>query len=123
MSDLFVDSWGSGVPVVLVHGSLAIGADEWQAQRPLVEEGFRLLVPDRRGYGRSPAAEGEAFLRDADGSAAMRMKAAVRSGYGSPALLRVEDVERPTPGNDEVLVRVYATTVSRTAMCARAGHS
>jgi NADPH:quinone reductase-like Zn-dependent oxidoreductase len=42
------------------------------------------------------------------------MKAAVRSGYGSPALLRVGDVERPTPGNDEVLVRVYATTVSRT---------
>ena len=66
MSDLFVDSWGSGVPVVLVHGSLAIGADEWQTQRPLAEEGFRLLVPDRRGYGRSPAAEGEDFLRDAD---------------------------------------------------------
>ncbi len=35
MNDLFVDSWGSGVPVVLVHGSLAIGAEEWQAQRPL----------------------------------------------------------------------------------------
>ena len=66
VTDLFVDSWGSGVPVVLVHGSLAIGADEWQAQRPLAEEGFRLLVPDRRGYGRSPAAEGEDFLRDAD---------------------------------------------------------
>ena len=42
------------------------------------------------------------------------MKAAVRSGYGSPAILRVEDVERPTPTNDEVLVRVYATTVNRT---------
>ena len=66
MSDLFVDSWGSGVPVVLVHGSLATGADEWQAQRPLAEEGYRLLVPDRRGYGRSPAAEREDFLRDAD---------------------------------------------------------
>jgi len=66
VSDLFVDSWGSGTPVVLVHGSLAIGADEWQAQRPLADEGFRLLVPDRRGYGRSPAAEGEDFLRDAD---------------------------------------------------------
>ena len=50
VSDLFIDSWGSGVPVVLVHGSLAMGADEWQAQRPLAEEGFRLLVPDRRGY-------------------------------------------------------------------------
>ena len=44
MSDLFVDPWGSGVPVVLVHGSLAIGADEWQAQRALAEEGFRLCL-------------------------------------------------------------------------------
>jgi len=60
------NSWGSGTPVVLVHGSLATGADEWQAQRPLADEGFRLLVLDRRGYGQSPEAEGEDFLRDAD---------------------------------------------------------
>ena len=49
-----------------MHGSLATGADEWQAQRPLAEEGFRLLVPDRRGYGRSPTTRGEDFLIDAD---------------------------------------------------------
>ena len=42
------------------------GHEEWEAQRPLADEGFRLLVLDRRGYGRSPAAEGEDFLRDAD---------------------------------------------------------
>ena len=66
MSRLFVDCWGSGVPAVLVHGSLATGADEWQAQRPLAEEGFRLVVPDRRGYGRSPTARGEDFLIDAE---------------------------------------------------------
>jgi hypothetical protein len=35
MSGLHVESWGSGTPVVLVHGSLATAADEWQAQRPL----------------------------------------------------------------------------------------
>ena len=49
MSDLFVESWGAGTPVVLVHGSLATGVEEWQAQRPLADEGFRLLVLDRRG--------------------------------------------------------------------------
>jgi len=65
-SDLFVESWGSGTPVVLVHGSLAIGREEWQAQRPLADEGFRLVVFDRRGYGQSAAAHGEDFLRDAD---------------------------------------------------------
>jgi pimeloyl-ACP methyl ester carboxylesterase len=66
MTELFVETWGDGTPVVLVHGSLATGADEWQAQRPLADAGFRLLVLDRRGYGRSPRADGEDFLRDAD---------------------------------------------------------
>jgi pimeloyl-ACP methyl ester carboxylesterase len=66
MSDLSVETWGAGTPVVLVHGSLATGAEEWQAQQPLADQGFRLFVLDRRGYGRSPAAQGEDFLRDAE---------------------------------------------------------
>jgi pimeloyl-ACP methyl ester carboxylesterase len=66
MTELFVETWGEGTRVVLVHGSLATGADEWQAQRTLTEQGFQLLVPDRRGYGRSPAAHGEDFIRDSD---------------------------------------------------------
>ena len=63
---LHVEMWGTGEPVVLVHGSLATGAEEWDAQRPLAEEGFRLTVFDRRGYGQSPFATGEDFLVDAD---------------------------------------------------------
>jgi pimeloyl-ACP methyl ester carboxylesterase len=65
-TDVYIESWGDGTPVVLVHGSLATGAEEWEAQRPLTDEGFRLLVLDRRGHGRSPSATGEDFLRDAD---------------------------------------------------------
>jgi pimeloyl-ACP methyl ester carboxylesterase len=61
-----VEYWGDGTPVVLVHGSLATGVDEWGAQRPLAAEGFRLVVLDRRGYGLSPAAEGEDYLVDAE---------------------------------------------------------
>jgi pimeloyl-ACP methyl ester carboxylesterase len=64
---LHVEEWGTGAPVILVHGSLALGAEEWDAQRPLADdEGFRLVVLDRRGYGQSPAATGEDFLADAD---------------------------------------------------------
>jgi pimeloyl-ACP methyl ester carboxylesterase len=66
MSDLHITTWGDGTPVVLVHGAFATGAEEWAAQQPLAKQGFRLLVLDRRGYGRSPAAQGEDFLRDAD---------------------------------------------------------
>jgi pimeloyl-ACP methyl ester carboxylesterase len=63
---LYVEEWGTGEPVVLVHGSLATCAEEWEAQRPLVDEGYRLVVFDRRGYGQSPSATGEDFLVDAD---------------------------------------------------------
>lgn len=64
-TNIFFESWGAGTNVVLVHGSLATGLEEWQEQRPLAHEGFRLLVLDRRGYGGSPATDGEDFLRDA----------------------------------------------------------
>jgi len=42
------------------------------------------------------------------------MRAVVHDRYGPPGVLRVEDVERPVPKDDEVLVRVHATTVTRT---------
>lgn len=84
MSDVFVDAWGAGPDVVLVHGSLATGAEEWQAQAPLVDERYRLLVLDRRGYGNSPATEGEDFLRDAEDIAEVMGDAAhiVAHSYG-----------------------------------------
>ena len=41
------------------------------------------------------------------------MKAAVysRYGYGPPDVVQIEDVEKPAPKDNEVLVRIYATTV------------
>jgi len=40
------------------------------------------------------------------------MKAAVYNSYGSPDVLHIEDVEKPVPKDNEVLVRVCAATVS-----------
>jgi NADPH:quinone reductase-like Zn-dependent oxidoreductase len=40
------------------------------------------------------------------------MRAAVCTGYGPPDVLRLRDVPRPVPRDDEVLVRIRATTVS-----------
>jgi NADPH:quinone reductase-like Zn-dependent oxidoreductase len=42
------------------------------------------------------------------------MRAVVYDRYGAPDVLRLEDVEPPVPEDDEVLVKIYATTVSRT---------
>ena len=49
------------------------------------------------------------------------MKAVVHDRYGPPEVLRIEDVERPAPKDDEVLVRVRATTVNRTDTGWRSG--
>lgn len=49
------------------------------------------------------------------------MKAAVRTTYGPPEVVRVTDVPMPEPGRDELLVHVEATTVNRTDRGYRAG--
>jgi NADPH:quinone reductase-like Zn-dependent oxidoreductase len=41
------------------------------------------------------------------------MRAVVHDRYGPPDVLRVGDVEAPVPNDDEVLVRVHASTVTR----------
>ena len=42
------------------------------------------------------------------------MRAAVRTRYGPPGVVRVVEVEKPAAKDNEVLVRVHATTVNRT---------
>ncbi|WP_030913362.1 NAD(P)-dependent alcohol dehydrogenase [Streptosporangium amethystogenes] len=41
------------------------------------------------------------------------MKAIVQDRYGSPDVLKLEDIDRPTPGDDDVLVEVYAAGVEQ----------
>jgi len=48
------------------------------------------------------------------------MKAVVQDRYGPPEVLRVEEVERPVPKDDEILIRVRASTVTQTDRRARA---
>lgn len=50
------------------------------------------------------------------------MKAAISNRYGPPDVVEVSDVARPAPADDELLVRVHATTVNRTDCGFRAAH-
>lgn len=52
-TDLYVKDWGSGRPVILIHG-WPLSADMWDPQSmALADAGFRAIAYDRRGFGRS----------------------------------------------------------------------
>lgn len=55
MSELYVESWGSGDRVaVLLHGITADSSSWWQVGPELARLGYRVLAPDLPGHGRSP---------------------------------------------------------------------
>ena len=52
-TDLYVKDWGSGRPVVLMHG-WPLNADSWDDHAlAIANAGYRVIAYDRRGFGRS----------------------------------------------------------------------
>ena len=52
-TQLYVKDWGSGQPVILLHG-WPLSSDSWDdAAMAFVQSGFRTIAYDRRGFGRS----------------------------------------------------------------------
>ncbi len=49
------------------------------------------------------------------------MRAVVSTRYGPPGVVRLEEVDKPTAGDDELLIKVRATTVNRTDVGYRSG--
>ncbi len=49
------------------------------------------------------------------------MRAIVYDRYGPPEVLRLDNVQQPVPAENEVLVKVHATTVNRTDCAVRGG--
>lgn len=52
-TELYVKDWGTGRPVILLHG-WPLSADSWDDQAmALADAGYRAIAYDRRGFGRS----------------------------------------------------------------------
>src|SRR3989304_2135395 len=96
VAGLHVRESGRGTPVILVHAFPCDGR-LYEAQVDASFEGFRIVVPDLPGFGRSPAREmasvddyADAILELADAEGADRFVAGGTSmgGYVTMALLR-----------------------------------
>lgn len=51
--DLYYEDYGSGHPVILIHG-YPLSSASWEKQVPvLLRVGYRVITYDRRGFGKS----------------------------------------------------------------------
>lgn len=81
-TELHCQDLGSGPPVVLVHG-FPLQGSMWDGAGALLAGHFRVLIPDQRGFGRTPASPGATMASYADDLARLLDRHAIER----PALL------------------------------------
>jgi pimeloyl-ACP methyl ester carboxylesterase len=110
--ELHYSDRGDGVPLLLLHGGMGIG-DDWRHVFPTDPPGFRLIVPDLRGHGRTRH-DGEPFTIRACAHdvltlfdrLAIRRARAIGLSLGAKTLLHMATIE---PDRLEAMVLVSAT--------------
>src|SRR5262249_15603027 len=53
----YYEDRGTGDPLILLHGGMCT-AETFDGQAPVLAEHYRVLVPERRGHGRTPDVDG-----------------------------------------------------------------
>jgi pimeloyl-ACP methyl ester carboxylesterase len=103
---------GNGEPLLLLHGGMGIG-DDWRHVFPSDPSGYRVIVPDLRGHGRSTNPGGAFTFRQCaqdvlallDGLGVKRIKA-IGLSMGAKTLLHMGTVQ---PARIDEMVIVSAT--------------
>ena len=62
---------GAGDPILYFHGTGLDGGSMLAFEIPLVESGFRLIIPNRPGYGNTPLSSGRSMSDCADLAASL----------------------------------------------------
>ena len=60
--NIYYEEYGSGEPLILLHGALGTGSIQWKAHIPILSSHFRVIMPDARGHGRTDTPHGEIRL-------------------------------------------------------------
>ncbi|MBE0699041.1 MAG: alpha/beta hydrolase, partial [Anaerolineaceae bacterium] len=60
--ELFYEEHGNGIPVIFLHG-FPFDHSIWEPLVPFLESDARLILPDLRGFGKSPVTEGVYTMR------------------------------------------------------------
>ena len=50
------------------------------------------------------------------------MKAIICAKYGSPEVLQIKQYRKPTPGKDEILIKIYAASVTNSDLFIRSSN-
>jgi pimeloyl-ACP methyl ester carboxylesterase len=107
--EMYVETYGEGEPLVLLHGFTGAGSD-WRQLFKQPPEGYGLIMPDLRGHGRSTNPAGEFTFRQCaadvlallDRFGVVRFQAIGLSG-GAQTLLHIA-TQQPTRMDAMVLV-------------------
>jgi pimeloyl-ACP methyl ester carboxylesterase len=110
--EMYVEDRGEGEPLLLLHGGMGIGGD-WRHVFPSDPQGWRVIVPDLRGHGRSTNPANAFTFRQCasdvlallDHLGLMRVKA-IGVSMGAKTLLHVATAQ---PARVDAMVLVSAT--------------
>ncbi len=110
--EMYVEIRGEGTPLLLLHGGMGIGAD-WRHIFPSDPPGYRVIVPDLRGHGRSTNPERTFTFRQCaldvlavlEGLGVDRVRA-IGMSMGAKTLLHIGTLR---PAAVEAMVLVSAT--------------